>query len=243
MKKLLLVLIFLSLLVSCKNDHGPKARYYKAAKTGKILDQASYNKLKQKLLALSKSANVKSSLHEIFTDSVVSGDSMIKTFEFKLTLGNKMKNPEAVFGYVNRKLPSHTFMTLNGKKVNPGQPQGKPTLINFWFTDCPPCIDEIPVLNRIRKKYKDRINFISITFNSREEVNLFLKSHPYDFLKVVGAQDYIDSLGIKNFPVNVFMDKTGVVKRVEDGIPYELKSGKLVMGNGKQFESYIKDLL
>jgi thiol-disulfide isomerase/thioredoxin len=34
---------------------------------------------------------------------------------------------------------------LNGKKISFTELNGKPTLINFWFTTCAPCIDEMPV--------------------------------------------------------------------------------------------------
>ena len=54
---------------------------------------------------------------------------------------------------------------------------------------------------------------------------------------------FIDKLGIKNIPKNIFIDKNGIVKRIEDGISYKDKNRKLKMGKGKEFEEYIKSLL
>jgi thiol-disulfide isomerase/thioredoxin len=63
-------------------------------------------------------------------------------------------------------------MTLNSLK-------GKPTLIN-WFTNCAPCIEEIPVLNKIMNDNKDRFNFVAITFDDKEKVSKLLK-RKFDF--------------------------------------------------------------
>lgn len=241
LRKFLLYCFLLPIvLISCKNN-APKTTYYKYSKTGKIFNQASYSQLKQALLKNLKTLKGQPDFQEIFTDSVISGDSIIKTFEFKVKLG--MKKPESIFGYVNKKLPDHTFHTLDGKKIEMAQLIGKPTLINFWFTTCHPCVDEIPVLNKIRKKYQGKVHFISITFNSRQQVTKFIKSHPYDFTKVIEAQNYINNLRINSFPINIFIDKNGIVRRIENGIPYHITKGKMVIGNGRRFEQYLDKLL
>ena len=231
------------LLISCNNN--PKTTYYKELKSGRILDQTALNKMKKVMaqnLENFNNSKEQAELRVIIKDSVVSGDSIIKTFEFGIRLSPKNK-PEGIFGYVNKRLPEQTFTTLKGKKITLKQLKGKPTLINFWFTTCHRCVDEIPVLNKIQQKYKGKVHFISVTFNTTAKVKTFLKTHPYKFTKIVGAQNFINTLKIHSFPVNVFLDKNGIVKRVENGIPYNEKKGKLVMGNGKQFEQYLNALL
>jgi len=183
----------------------------------------------------------KTELQTIFKDSVISGDSLIKTFEFEIKLG--VKKHRGIYSYVNKRLPELPLTAMDGRKIELSQFKGKPTLINFWFTTCHPCVDEIPVLNKIQRKYKGKVHFISITFNTKDQVTKFLKSHTYDFTKIVGAQNFINLLKIHSFPINVFLDKNGIVKRVENGIPYNMKNGKLVMGTGKQFEKYLNVLL
>ena len=71
--------------------------------------------------------------------------------------------------------------------------KGKPTIINLWFTNCPPCIDEIPTLNSLKEKYGNKINTIAITFQDRGKVYLFNKIYNFDFEILINAKKYIFS--------------------------------------------------
>ena len=55
--------------------------------------------------------------------------------------------------FKNKEFPKFDLNTLMDKNFNSEQLKGKPTMINFWFTRCAPCIDEMPVLNKIKEKY------------------------------------------------------------------------------------------
>lgn len=44
---------------------------------------------------------------------------------------------------------------MNGVEVNLADFKGKPMLINFWATWCPPCLEEIPYFVELVDKYKD----------------------------------------------------------------------------------------
>lgn len=57
--------------------------------------------------------------------------------------------------------PEVTFTTLNGEKISMQSLRGKTVLVNFWATDCPGCIKEMPELIDTYQQYKDR-NFVVI---------------------------------------------------------------------------------
>src|SRR5690606_39823475 len=42
--------------------------------------------------------------------------------------------------------PDVTFTTLQGEEITMSELQGKVVLVNFWATDCPGCIAEMPQL-------------------------------------------------------------------------------------------------
>lgn len=47
-------------------------------------------------------------------------------------------------------------MTLQGKTIPLSSLQGKMVLVNFWATDCPGCIEEMPELINTYQQYKDK---------------------------------------------------------------------------------------
>ncbi|MGZ4970290.1 MAG: TlpA disulfide reductase family protein, partial [Methylobacter sp.] len=49
--------------------------------------------------------------------------------------------------------PDVTFTTLTGQKIVLKDLRGKPTIVTFWATDCPSCIEEIPDLIDLYSQY------------------------------------------------------------------------------------------
>ncbi|MDA8595216.1 MAG: TlpA family protein disulfide reductase [Flavobacteriaceae bacterium] len=112
---------------------------------------------------------------------------------------------------------------------------GKPTLVNFWFTKCAPCIDEMPVLNRIKKDYQDRFNFVAITYETQEAVDQFMQTHDFDFDQYADQQTLIDQIGIQAYPKNIILDAEGRVQKVMSGIAYIQDENKnLIIGDGQE---------
>ena len=245
MKKVILISIFFALLNTGCNSQKARTTYFKEQKSGKIYNREELNQLDTQLLKKFKPMFKFAEVKNTIIDSTISHDSIIKTFKINLILSNKMTKPkkEKIYSYLNKKLPSFVLSSLNDKKIDISKLDGKPTLLNFWFTTCIPCIAEMPVLNQIMNKFKGKVNFIAITYENKNSVENFLKKHKYNFIQIAGASEFIDTLGIKNFPKNIFIDKNGIVRRIEEGISYKDKNGKLKMSEGKEFEEYIKSLL
>jgi cytochrome c biogenesis protein CcmG, thiol:disulfide interchange protein DsbE len=71
-----------------------------------------------------------------------------------------------------------------------------------------------------------------------------LKEHRFDFIQVPDAKIFTNSMNMSNFPVNIFLDKNGVVKKIENGIPFIMNENeKPEMGDGKDFEIFLRKLL
>lgn len=178
-------------------------------------------------------------------DTETKKDSIISKVTFALSdkKYDNLINSGPLSEYKNKEFPKFDLNTLVDKNFNSEKLKGKPTMINFWFTKCAPCIDEMPILNKIKEKYKDDFNFIAITYEKKEDVEKFLKKHPFDFEHLINAKDFTDQLGIQGYPMNLFLDKNGVLKYVKGGIPYESKEGEeLKMGEGNEIIEIIEKL-
>jgi thiol-disulfide isomerase/thioredoxin len=79
--------------------------------------------------------------------------------------------------------PAIALNDVHGKPVSVPDYEGKVTVVNFWATWCPPCIKEIPSLNRLREAMADKpFELVAINYaQSPEEVQTFLKQVNVDF--------------------------------------------------------------
>ena len=50
------------------------------------------------------------------------------------------------------------------------KPDGKPRLINFWATWCPPCTDEFPDLVKIDADYRGKIDLVTVSLDELSEI-------------------------------------------------------------------------
>ena len=75
---------------------------------------------------------------------------------------------------------------LDNKTIELSKLKGHVVVLNFWFTRCGPCIEEIPGFNKLVEFYNNNKNvtFISLTYDSSEMVREFLKQHPFKFNNV-----------------------------------------------------------
>lgn len=145
--------------------------------------------------------------------------------------------------YLNKSFPEFKLTDLKGNEITLEDLKGKPTLINFWFTSCAPCIAEMPILNKIQEKYNSDFNFVSLTYEAQQNVEKFLEKRDFNFKHLVDAKDFINKMGINTYPLNFFLDKNGIVKEVKYGIPkMRDKDGKIKMGDGDKFIEILENL-
>ena len=67
--------------------------------------------------------------------------------------------------------------------------RGKPLLINFWATWCPPCVKEMPELDRFWRNHGQQLAVVGLAIDSPDPVKLFLQRLPVGF-----------AIGLAGFP-------------------------------------------
>lgn len=154
----------------------------------------------------------------LFCNYSFSQDKKKDSLKIKKALLYFQKNhtTNAIFNLKDKKLPNFSLETLNDKSISSESLKGKPTIINFWFDACQPCIDELPLFNKLQEKYKDKVNFIAITFLNKEKINVFLKNHPFNFTHLIKAKKYIKKTGLFGYPKTLLLDKNLIVKDVDE---------------------------
>ena len=109
--------------------------------------------------------------------------------------------------------------TLEGNEIKLADYKGKVLFINFWATWCPPCVGEMPEIQKLYDKYKtnDKIEFLLVTNENKQTVNSFLEKRDYSFPVYFSEYRSPDILFSNSIPVTFIISKSGVIKVKEKG--------------------------
>ncbi|MCH4551016.1 TlpA family protein disulfide reductase [Aestuariibaculum lutulentum] len=89
--------------------------------------------------------------------------------------------------------------------------KGKVVLINFWATWCPPCIAEMPSMQKLYDDYKDKVEFLFVTSDDFTEINTFLKDNNYTFKVYQPASQYPEYFDVTTIPRTFLIDQSGQI--------------------------------
>jgi thiol-disulfide isomerase/thioredoxin len=105
---------------------------------------------------------------------------------------------------------------------------GKVYLIDFWFTTCRGCIEEMPYLHKTYDKYKNKgFDILSLSVDSEELVNIFRKykwKMPWKNSVINRDEKILVDFEVKGFPTTILVDVDGKVLMKE---AKELRGDKL----------------
>jgi thiol-disulfide isomerase/thioredoxin len=107
-----------------------------------------------------------------------------------------------------------TVESLKGGTASLSQSKGKLVLLNFWATWCPPCRAEMPSIDSLWKKLKDK-PFTVIAVSVGEEkatVEKFIAEQKYSYPIYLDPQSKLGSaFNASSIPTTYLIDKTGKV--------------------------------
>ncbi len=117
------------------------------------------------------------------------------------------------------------FDTPDGGKLNMQSLKGKPLLINFWATWCPPCVEELPLLERFYTQNKAKsMQIVGLAADKPEAVRTFLKKLPLTF--PIGITD-LSGIALSKSWGNLAGGLPFSVMLAADGRVMQRKMGKL----------------
>ncbi len=113
--------------------------------------------------------------------------------------------------------PKFTLSDLKGNKITvPDDFTGKVILVRFWVDWCKSCAIEMPVLDEIYNKYKDR-GFVVIGVNvgqTKDVAEAFVTKLKLSYPVVLDTNSAITKMyGVKAVPFTLIIDRKGVVRK------------------------------
>jgi thiol-disulfide isomerase/thioredoxin len=120
-----------------------------------------------------------------------------------------------------------SFPDPKGEATPLANTRGKLTVVNFWATWCPPCIEEMPELSRIHAEMSPKdIKIVGLAVDSPSNVREFLEKNSVSYpLLITGASgsELAKRLGnaIDALPYTVLIDEKGNVLKQKAGRIHE----------------------
>lgn len=125
------------------------------------------------------------------------------------------KKPDATEDIKKNTAPDFTVLDKDGNTVRLSEKFGKPIVINFWATWCPPCKQELPDFDKLCKEYGDRVVFmmVNLTDGYRDTVDdtkRFVSGKGYTFPVYFDTKDNAASAyNVSSIPQTTFIDAKG----------------------------------
>lgn len=119
---------------------------------------------------------------------------------------------EAVMEYKDKPLPEFYFINARNQRPETlADYANKTVILNIWATWCPPCRAEMPELDRLQKKYPDKLKVLAVSDEDINTVRGFLEKHPFSFQ--VGSFTSTNPLlqSINSRPVSILVVQGKVV--------------------------------
>ncbi|WP_324891803.1 redoxin domain-containing protein [Paenibacillus sp.] len=130
--------------------------------------------------------------------------------------GGEERPPE-----VGDRLAPFALASLEGGTIGTDEFKGKPIVINFWGTFCPPCVEETPALQRMHEKYAEQgVVILGVNLGEKPVVRVeqFVDRFGVTYPILLDPElDVRDRYGVRSYPTTFFVDSAGVVREVKVG--------------------------
>lgn len=115
-------------------------------------------------------------------------------------------------------MPEATFYSASGEPLELQSLEGKPIVLNFWASWCPPCVEEMPYFEQAYQEHGDDVQFVMLNATESrpgetiQAAQDFLVEHDLD-LPVYYDQNYANQItfGISSLPSTLFINSDGEV--------------------------------
>ena len=129
--------------------------------------------------------------------------------------------------------PEFSLATLDKQVLQLSDFEGKSLIINFWGTFCPPCVNEMPALQKQYNQWKED-NVVVLGINLSEStitVKNFINQYDITFPIVIDNNDQIRKrYNVRYYPTTFFVDSSSIIQEIFIG---EMKEEDIINGINK----------
>lgn len=128
---------------------------------------------------------------------------------------------------IGAQAPAFNEPTVAGPSLSMAELHGKPVYLNFFATWCPPCNEEAPDVSAVAQQFKNNgLQVVGVdVLENQKKAQIFVDQHHLSYPAVVDSGTLRDAYNINGMPVHVFIDRSGVVKKIVIG---ELSKSEMI---------------
>ncbi len=123
---------------------------------------------------------------------------------------------------VKPKLLNETYawqlQDITGKHFTFSEFANKVVFINLWATWCPPCIAEMPDLQKLYNDYGDRVEFLFVSNEDVGVISKFLEKKEYTLPAYMPLSKYPDDFETRSIPTSFVINKNGEIVIAKKGV-------------------------
>jgi peroxiredoxin len=115
--------------------------------------------------------------------------------------------------------------TLSGESVTLSELKGKKVVLNFWATWCPPCKEEMPIMQEFYTKNGKDVEILAINIDPQYNVKEFQKAMGLTFPILLDKDDKINTAyDILTVPTTYIINEQGIITHKQIGAITSLES-------------------
>lgn len=127
-------------------------------------------------------------------------------------------------------VPDRSFETFDGQQLSLDELAGTPLVVNFWASWCPPCVAEMPDLERVHLDVADEVRFVGLnTQDSRQQAETLVARTgvTYD-LGLDPDGTLFSDFEVVAMPTTFFVDAAGAIVHRHAGLLTEQQLRDLI---------------
>lgn len=118
--------------------------------------------------------------------------------------------------------PDFTLQTVDGQSLSLADLRGKNILLNYWVTWCIPCLEEMPVLEKLYQEYQEQdLVILSVNGIKQDEIDKVMTTmgeNSVTFPVVLDQASWVyDTYKVQFMPTSFFIDDQGVIRYIQLG--------------------------